>query len=264
MARDLSEVLHFFVPDPSPAEKSSGGSLASLESANRPALPVVAIPIGDHDVVRAAFAWNLTVEIARLGGRAVLVAPGFEDPSPLWPAPHAKPLGAEMIFSSGQNPQSLSRLIGQVAAERGQKARQGGLTVVRVPPTWLREPNEISPWLRWSLLFGTPEPEDLRETYAVSKLITQVCPEARVGLTVHGVDRRNQAEQAFARLSLARQKHLGRSLLSYGMLIDDLHVYRSIVAQKPIGLCHPQSLAARALGDVAGILLEDARKLAGV
>jgi MinD-like ATPase involved in chromosome partitioning or flagellar assembly len=40
--------------------------------------------------------------------------------------------------------------------------------------------------------------------------------------------------------------------------MDDLHVYRSIVARRPIGLEHPQSPAARALHDVAGLLLDDA------
>ena len=42
--------------------------------------------------------------------------------------------------------------------------------------------------------------------------------------------------------------------------VHDLDVYRAIVAQRPIGLDHPQSPAARALRDVAGLLLEDARK----
>jgi MinD-like ATPase involved in chromosome partitioning or flagellar assembly len=45
---------------------------------------------------------------------------------------------------------------------------------------------------------------------------------------------------------------------SYGLLVDALHVYRAIVAQRPIGLAHPQSPAARALRDVAQLLLTDA------
>jgi MinD-like ATPase involved in chromosome partitioning or flagellar assembly len=50
--------------------------------------------------------------------------------------------------------------------------------------------------------------------------------------------------------------------VSYGLLVDDLHVYRAIVARRPIGLEHPQSPAARALRDVARLVLEDARKIA--
>jgi MinD-like ATPase involved in chromosome partitioning or flagellar assembly len=44
--------------------------------------------------------------------------------------------------------------------------------------------------------------------------------------------------------------------------ISDLHIYRAIVAQRPIGLEHPQSRAARALRDVASLLLADAKDCA--
>jgi hypothetical protein len=56
-------------------------------------------------------------------------------------------------------------------------------------------------------------------------------------------------------------RHLGRSPQSYGLLADDLHVYRAIAARRPIGLEHPQSRAARALGDVARMLWSDAQKM---
>jgi MinD-like ATPase involved in chromosome partitioning or flagellar assembly len=54
-------------------------------------------------------------------------------------------------------------------------------------------------------------------------------------------------------------RHLSAKLLSYGLLVDDLHVYRAIVSGRPVGLEHPQSPAARALRDVARLLLEDTR-----
>jgi MinD-like ATPase involved in chromosome partitioning or flagellar assembly len=47
--------------------------------------------------------------------------------------------------------------------------------------------------------------------------------------------------------------------VSYGLLVDDLHIYRASVAHRPIGLEHPQSRAARALRDVAQLLLDDAQ-----
>ena len=71
-----------------------------------------------------------------------------------------------------------------------------------------------------------------------------------------------EAEEAFAKLARTTQRSLGRDLQSYGLLVDDLDVYRAIVAQRPIGLAHPQSPAARALRDVAQMLLDDARKRA--
>ena len=50
---------------------------------------------------------------------------------------------------------------------------------------------------------------------------------------------------------------LDRALASYGLLVDDLHLYRAIVAQRPIGLAHPAAPATRALADVASLLIAD-------
>src|SRR5262249_60232249 len=96
------------------------------------------------------------------------------------------------------------------------------------------------------------------DTYALAKAVLTRHPEARVGVTVHGARRIDDAEQAFRRIADAALRHLGRSLVSYGLLVDDLHVYRGIVARRPIGLEHPQSAAARALRDVARLVMEDA------
>ena len=65
---------------------------------------------------------------------------------------------------------------------------------------------------------------------------------------------------SFGTLANAAWRQLQLSLTSYGLLVDDLHVYQAIVAQRPIGMVHPQSPAARSMGDVAQLLLEDARK----
>ena len=272
MARDLSKEVFPSEPefpqspdarntqahsDPSPV------STVALSDHERPTLPVLGLPIGDQDVLRAAFAWNLTVEMARLGARAILVSPELDDPSPLWPDLLEKPLGAELVKIPDANPQSVMTQVKRLTSTRHATHQRGGLVLLRIPPTWLRQPAEVRDWLRWTLLFSTARADDLRETYALGKLVTQVCPQAQMGLTIHGVDRREQAENSYQRVALAFQRHLHRDLLSYGLLVDDLLVYRTIVAQRPIGLCHPQSIAARAMRDVASILLEDARKIAG-
>ena len=46
-------------------------------------------------------------------------------------------------------------------------------------------------------------------------------------------------------------------VVSFPGVKHDLHLYRAIIAGRPIGLAHPQSPAARALADVARLLLQD-------
>jgi hypothetical protein len=229
---------------------------------NLAVLPVIALPIGDRDVVRAAFAWNLAVEVSRLGGRAVLLTPGREDPSPLWPEAGIGPMGAELVQSPVSDLGALYRVAIDTAVSRADGAVDGGLVLVRVPPRWLREPEDGAKLLRWTLLFATSETDHLRECYGMAKLVHQACPRAAMGVTIHGARKRQEAEEAFAKLARTTQRSLGRDLQSYGLLVDDLDVYRAIVAQRPIGLAHPQSPAARALRDVAQMLLDDARKRA--
>jgi len=293
LPRDLSEVLHYFMPElgheegspamlgpaaPARTEDVRPGlprespmrvrptSGRATQEARRTArknlslLPIVTMPIGDGDVVRAAFAWNLAVEVARLGGRAVLITPDRDDPSPLWPEAGIGPLGAELMPAPARDLTSLYRTAVDTAVSRADGATDGGLVLVHVPPEWLHNPGSGSPLLRWTLLFTTSHAQDLRETYAIAKLVLGSNPQAQVGITIHGARGRAEAEAAFSRLAQAVQRCLSRDLLSYGLLVDDLHVYRAIVAQRPIGLEHPQSPAARALRDVAQMLLDDARK----
>ena len=276
MPRDLSEVLHYFLPEPDSEDESRRDAdgtdrrgivvqPAVTETATRPQLrtstllPIVAVPIGDHDVLRAAFTWNVAVEIARLGGRAVVVAPGWDDPSPLWPDAGIGPLGAQLLPTTAADLGALYRVAIDTSIAQARGARNGGVILVRVPPAWLRAPAEGAALLRWTLLFSSTHSDDLLETYGLGKLALTAHAAAEVGVAIHGAGSLNQARNAFERLAGVARDHLGRDLLSYGLLVDDLDVYRAIVAQRPIGLAHPQSPAARALADVARLILDDAR-----
>jgi hypothetical protein len=79
-----------------------------------------------------------------------------------------------------------------------------------------------------------------------------------VGVTIHGVRSIDEARGAFYALVSALEPELRERLVSYGLLLDDLDVYRAIVNRRPVGVIHPQSRAARALADVARLLLSDA------
>jgi hypothetical protein len=256
LPRDLDDVLHFFLPV---AERSA--NLARAREPEPVALPILTVPIAGRDVVRAAFAWNLTVELARLGARTIFLAPRDPATAPLWPEPGRGPLGAQVSYPPVRDLVAFGHAALDAAIEGAPEATEGGVVVACVPPEWLVRGAAVRPLLRWILLFGTPEKSDLRESYALTKLAYRRGSDPLVGLVIHGVRRLRDAQQAYAHVAGVSARHLGRSPQSYGLLADDLHVYRAIAARRPIGLEHPQSRAARALGDVARMLWSDAQKM---
>jgi hypothetical protein len=261
--RELGDVLDYFLPE---ADARSTASLVSEAGRDargtrrlRPAaLPIVAVPVGERDVLRAAFAWNLVVDIARLGGNATLLVP--EVARELWPDAGRGPLGVEVEVTPASELGALNRAGLDVAVERAGEARDCGVVLVGVPLSWLDSTENATALLRWVLLFSSSERRDLMDTYALAKQLRAAAPHARVGVTIHGARRVDEAEAAFAHLAEVYARRLGDSLTSYGLLVDDLHVYRAVAARRPIGLEHPQSRAARAMQDVARLILDDARE----
>ncbi len=283
--RKLEDVLDYFLPGAGAPEPRTHASARAAEAprganhahsawrhgaspgprtrAERPAaLPIIALPIGDRDFVHAAFAWNLVVEIARLGAAASLLAPADPAAASLWPASDQEPIGARLELVHAANLRELNRAALDSAVSRAADAGNGGVILARVPPAWLDGAAEGRALLRWVLLFAAAASEDLRETYGLAKRVLRSGPRPRIGITIHGVRRIEEAEHAFARLANTTQRHLGHRIVSYGLLVDDLHIYRAITAHRPIGLEHPQCRAARALRDVARLLLDDAQDCA--
>ncbi|HEB91075.1 MAG TPA: hypothetical protein ENI85_15985 [Deltaproteobacteria bacterium] len=276
MPRDLADVFHYFLPETGteaePTQELLGGSperrparsdeigvTRPVPAAVPPPLPILGVPIGSRDVLRAALAWNLTIETARLGASAVILAPAVDATSPLWPAPGAGPLGTELILSSATNLADLHHAAAETAARRAARARRGGIVFVRIPPDWLEEGDPETNPFRWLLLLTSANRRDLDEAFAMAETVVASNPVAEVGVTIHGVTTIDEARRGFETLSRRVQRRLGLDLSSYGLLVDDLDVYRAIAAQRPIGLAHPQAPAARALMDVARLLYEDAR-----
>lgn len=262
MPRDLSDVLHYFGPELAEPKGSTEVFAESRpEASELPAtLSIVSVPIGERDVVRAAFTWNLAVEIARLGGRAIVLSPDEATPSPLWPVAGPGPLGVELRPTLAKDLDSLQEAALEAATTKVSGDTEGGVVFVRIPPAWL-ETSALAPALMdWTLLFTSSATSDLREALKLARAVMSKKAGARVGVTIHGVHCRSEAETAFERIARATRRKPGRDVTSYGLLVDDLQVYRAIVAQRPIGLAHPQSPAARALRDVAQLLLDDEGK----
>ncbi len=267
MPRDLADVLHYFLPEleePAPTTASDGDAAAEAGERSRAiapasALPVLGLPVGDRDVVRAALAWNLAIETARLGASALLLAPASDRAAPLWPEPGVGPLGCELLLCPAKDLAGLYEAANALARQRAAGARHGGAVFLRIPPEWLHAEVAAPGHPRWHLLLSSARPADLQEAVGLGARIAATHPGSEIGLSVHGVTTIAEARVAFERASRRLLEQTGQELISYGLLVDDLHVYRAIAAQRPIGLAHPQSPAARALADVARLVYEDAR-----
>lgn len=241
MARELADVIHYFLEDAhgAPAE---------------PECPLLACPVGEKEAVRLAFVWNLAVELARSGVRPALVVPDASAVRDLLPAPAVGGvLAPELVLSPAR---SLAELTRDARAPRSP--REESFRIAVVPAEWIQE-GAGADLLAWTLLFATPDPADLEAAVALAERVARSGPGAELGVTLHGVESVEEARGAFVKLAGRFEARLGRPLRSYGLLLDDLLVYRAVVERRPVVLSHPQSLAARSLADVARLLLGDAR-----
>jgi hypothetical protein len=235
--RDLGDVLHYFFQEAEPTRSN----------------PVVmAVPLSERDVVRAALVWNLAVEVARRGGRTCVVTRPDDHREALWPRPGRGPLGVELVLPLADGPEELARAARETA-ERGV-----GLVLVPVPPEWLEKAGDAGNLFERTLLLCSPSERDLRLAWSRIRTLLLARPRAEVGVTIHGPRSVAEARAAFDRLDQTSLREFGRNLVSYGLLVDDVHVCRAIVSRRPVGLTHPGAAAARALQDVARLLVEDA------
>jgi len=260
VGRDLGDVLHYFIPEAEAVEASAAVPPAALGA--RRELGVIAVPLGHRDVLRATFVWNLAVEMTGQGASTTVVVPSRMSP-PVWPEPGRTAMGAELIPVLAEGLGDLSRAALDVAVTRAADEDQAAQVLVCVPPAWLRKAADGAAILRRVLLFSSPEPTELIETYALAKHLLASAHAAVLGVTIYGVQRVETAARAFERLAGTAERHLGCRLTSYGLLVDELQIYRAIVERRPIGLAHPQSRAARSLRDVARLLLDDVTPVAG-
>lgn len=255
MPRDLADVLHYFLPELDDEAEPAPPALPQQD----PALPILGVPTSRRDVVRAAFIWNFAIETARLGGRAIVLAPETDLETPLWPAPGDGPLGTELVFCNARDPEELGRIAVELARENAVAARQSGTVYVRVPAEWIAQERQPACSIDWWLLMTSADRGDLETALQLARAIRSANPASEIGATIHGVSTIGQAKRAYEFLAGRCEAELSLALVSYGLLVDDLHVYRAIAAQRAIGLAHPQAPATRAIQDVARLLYGDAR-----
>jgi len=103
----------------------------------------------------------------------------------------------------------LSRASLDVAVTRAADEDQAAQVLVCVPPAWLRKAADGAAILRRVLLFSSPEPTELIETYALAKHLFAGARAAVLGVTIYGVQRVETAARAFERLAGTAERHLG-------------------------------------------------------
>lgn len=239
MARDLGEVLHYFLDD---------------TTAAMPARPrTVAVALGRRDVLRAAFTWNLAVELAQSGLSTAVVTPPPASSDALWPEP-SEASGASRRIADGDGAEALGRAV----RDTWRSATQARPDLVLVAaPRALLAASPTPAWARWLLLFATPDPRERAATLAWLRGLPGEEEGLRVGVTMHGVRSIAEARSSFLALAEESERDRGRRLWSYGLLVDDLDVYRAVTARAAISEARPTCRAARALRDVAACIRAD-------
>ncbi|HSJ97957.1 MAG TPA: hypothetical protein VLC53_12830 [Myxococcota bacterium] len=245
MARELGDVAHYLLPDAAPGPRAGAH--------------LVCVPVAPRDVARQALLWNLAVEVARQGTPVALVAPAPAGCAP-WPGPGRGPLGVEVVESGSAQLAALADAARDAAERACARSAETALVLVAVPLAALRKGADAGPLLQRVLLLARPDERELVETWAALDAIAEQSPGAEIGACVFGVRSLADARRTFEGLAALAELELERTLTSYGVLIDDVHLSRSIVTQRPIVLAQPGSPAARALADVAAMLLADARE----
>jgi len=249
MARQLADVMHYFLDEP--AGRAPAGP------------PLVAVPIREKDVLRACFVWNLAVEVGRAGPRSAVLVPadgGFASARELLPEPPVGgALAPDLVVTPARDPSALAREARSLADAAGRRA----LSFVLVPAWWIEPGVATGGLFRWTLLFATPEAEDRAAAEELAVRVSALDPNARLGVTIHGVASLREAALAFRALAARVEPRIGRPLVSYGLLLDELLLYRDASEGRAVGLARPQSRAARALADAGELLLADARSAPG-
>jgi hypothetical protein len=214
---------------------------------------VVAITLERGDLLRAAVLWNLAVETARAGAECEALVPV----GTLTEAPgDAATLGVRLIAAACGPGETLA----EVARRRARDAARGPtgssprrLAMLGVPAS---DAAGLCASVDLALLVCGCDPTSRSRSEAVGRhLLRSGSPPP--GIIIHGARSRDEARRAFEAVACPLEHVAGEAIPSYGLLVDDLAIYRSVVERRPVGLARPQSPAARALTDVAALLAAD-------
>lgn len=253
MARTLGDVLHHFAPELGAASLRPIPSPKATPPAEAKPPRVVAVALERGDLLRAAVLWNLAVETARAGAECEALVPV----GTLTEAPgDAAPLGVGLIAARcepGETLADVARRRARDAARAPADADAQRLAMVGVPAT---DAGRLCASVDLALLVCGCDPASRSRFEAVGRhLLRSGSPPP--GIIIHGARTLDEARRAFEAVACPLEHVAGEAIPSYGLLVDDLALYRSVVERCPVGLARPQSPAAQALADVAALLAAD-------
>ncbi|MEN8160540.1 MAG: hypothetical protein ABFS41_10765 [Myxococcota bacterium] len=238
MARELADVLHYFLDDEAAAAAPSR------------CLALLAEP---DELLGTALLWNLGHELTRRGLSVAWVS-ALSDEELL-------PSEATGVLPRLLTPVDDLDALAAAVREAGSKA--GGrqppqLVLTRVPPSWLAASPRGTELLDWALLLTGPDADQRTEARVRLRCVAEAHPAARIGVTLHGVRSVAEAESAFTTLAHELRRH-GPTPWSYGLLFEEHLLYDALLRRRPLTHHRPESRAAEAPRDVARLLHEDLR-----
>jgi hypothetical protein len=238
MARELADVLHHFLGEAPPGERLDSASLALLAEPD--------------DALAVGVAWNLAHELARLGLNVAWVT-SLADEELL---PQAVTPGLLRLLSRAEGLPDLWLAAAEASAKLAA-AQAPSLVLLRVPPGWIQPSESAERLLGWTLQLVGPDSLARERALRLAERVRHCQPAACLGVALHDVRSVHEAESAFTALDRAFSRRSDASLTSYGLLLDEAEVYRSLLARRPLLRMHPETRAASALGDMARLLRAD-------
>jgi len=264
----MPEIASERAPGPLPALQAERqheqlSPVPSHEPVDRPeverppsALPILTVPVADGELFHATLVWNLALEMAGGGHRAVLLAPGGRRAHGLWPRPGSSG-GVELLLPRAPDLHEL----GQAAQETARSLYSPdpslrGVVLVAAPPSWLRQADRDSPLLRWVLLLASPVRRGLAGTAALLRSVFELNPGAEVCFAAHGA--RSALEVDWIEQQLVSASPGSALPPRYcGRVANDLPVTRALAAKRPLReFTAPGDEAASSIRQVVTSLLE--------
>lgn len=239
MARELADVLHHFLGGEAPAGA-------------RPDAACLALLAEPDDALALGFGWNLAHALVRLGlNVAWVTSPADEELLPADATP-----GLARLLSPAQTLPDLSLAAREASAKLAGAGAQG-LVLLRVPPRWITPGEAAERLLDWTLQLVGPDAAAHERALRLAERVRQCRRGARVGVTLNDVRSVREAERAFTALEREWARRDPEPLASYGLLLEEAEIYRSLLARQPLLRSRPGTRAASALTDLAQLLRSD-------